>query len=320
MRFQWRTFWLAKDVQYADEYQDAAALDPRLGLAAIADGVASAIYSGLWARILARAAVAEPPELGNGEQFQAWLQRQRQVWSSQIDVSHVPWNVRPKLIHGAMTTLLWIALEPRVAEDGTLAGHYQLHAAAIGDCCLFHYRQGKLVRIFPIQRAADFGLDPAVIGSIDRKQDHLLEFHLADDTCCPGDLLVLATDALAQWAVTRLEVGQPIAWDGFWQLSDEAWRDWVMGLRDAAAIRYDDTTLVLLHVLDPLASGEPHESEASPLIVIPPEPTREAAGAPPAAQADSAAGAEGSPGEDDGDEEEIELVIIDEPPSDEPKI
>ena len=50
MRFESKTFWLSKDADFPDEYQDAFAVDAERGVAAIADGVASAIFSARWAR------------------------------------------------------------------------------------------------------------------------------------------------------------------------------------------------------------------------------------------------------------------------------
>ncbi len=249
MRFEHRTFWLAKDAQYPDEYQDAFALAPDRGLAAIADGVSSAIFSAAWARILTEAVIAEPPRLDDGAAFVEWLARRRAAWSQGIDARSLPWNVRPKMVLGAMTTLLWVELTPPDAADG-FPGWYRLRCTAIGDCCLFHVRKGDQLRSFPMDRAESFGLDPCVVGSIDRKQDHLLEFHLIDDACWPGDLLVLATDALAQWAVGRHESGQPVAWENYWDLSPEAFFDEIMALRNENQIRYDDTTLMLLRVVD----------------------------------------------------------------------
>ena len=41
-----RVFWLPKDPGYAEEYEDACALDEERGRVAIADGVSSAIFSG----------------------------------------------------------------------------------------------------------------------------------------------------------------------------------------------------------------------------------------------------------------------------------
>jgi hypothetical protein len=250
VRFQARTFWLSKDADEPEQFQDAFELHAERGIAAIADGVSSAIFSGPWARQLVQAVVAEPPNLEDTAAFQDWLARSRVAWSSQIDVSKLTWYQRPKMVDGAMTTLLWVELHPaEIGEDG-LAKTYRLQMFAIGDTCMFHLRGGQMLAKFPLESSSEFGLNPAVIASIDRKRDHLLAFKAAEAECLPDDLLVLCTDAIALWAYERAESGEPVAWENYWDLDAEAWRAEIFALRDAARMRFDDSTLVLLRVIE----------------------------------------------------------------------
>jgi hypothetical protein len=269
VRFQARTFWLAKDADEPEQFQDAFELDAERGIAAIADGVSSAIFSGPWARVLTKAAVAEPPNLEDSAAFQDWLARQRAAWSGQIDVSRLTWYQRPKLVDGAMTTLLWIELFPaEVGEDG-LAKNYRLRSYAIGDSCLFHVRDGQTLSQFPLEYSSEFGLNPEVIASIDRKRDHQLAFKAAEADCLPGDLLVLATDALALWAYHLAEAREPVAWGNYWDLDAGAWRDEIDSIRDASQMRFDDTTLVLLRVIEetPAPAVEPEPSFPEEMVL-----------------------------------------------------
>ena len=55
MLFEHRAFWLPKDVQNAQAYEDAFDVDCVRGLAAVCDGVSSTIFAGRWAAILAKA-------------------------------------------------------------------------------------------------------------------------------------------------------------------------------------------------------------------------------------------------------------------------
>jgi len=251
MRFRSRAFWLAKDAEY--ECQDAFDLDAERGIAAIADGVATAIFSGSWARILAQATVADPPNLEDGGKFQAWLNGRRATWWGQIDIENIPWNLRPLMVDGAMSTLLWVELFSPDPDHDSLPDGYRMRSVAIGDCCLFHVRQNEILRSFPMGSAGEFDLNPAVIGSVDRKDDHLLEFQVIEGDCWPGDLLVLSTDAVAQWAIRRWEVGDPVNWEDYWDMSGEDWRQQILTLRREKRMRYDDATLVLLDVVDETA-------------------------------------------------------------------
>ena len=263
MRFEARTFWLSKDADEPEQFQDAFTVDAERGVAAIADGVSSAIFSGPWARLLTQATVAEPPNLDDPATFQDWLARNRAAWSSQIDVGKLTWYQRPKMVDGAMTTLLWIELDPaELGEDG-LAKNYRLRMFAIGDTCMFHLRDGQTLSKFPLESSSEFGLNPAVVASIDRKRDHLLAFKAAEADCLPGDLLVLCTDAIALWAYERAEAGEPVAWENYWDLDPAAWRDEIFSLRDASQMRFDDSTLVLLRVIEETPAPPP-EPEAAP--------------------------------------------------------
>ena len=152
MRFESRTFWLPKDADETAQYQDAFALDAEAGRAAIADGVSSAIFSGPWARLLALAAIADPPPLEDTAAFQAWIAEKRIAWANGIDAGKLTWYQRPKMADGAMTTLLWLELQPVENNDEGRAIRYELHTFAIGDSCLFHVRHA----VQPVTDMLDF--------------------------------------------------------------------------------------------------------------------------------------------------------------------
>jgi hypothetical protein len=265
MRFESRTFWLSKDADEPGQYQDAFALDPETGRAAIADGVSSAIFSGPWARLLTLAAVADPPPLEDGAAFQTWLDEKRSAWVNGVDTSKLTWYQRPKMVDGAMTTLLWLELAPAETDDRGQALRYRLEAFAIGDSCLFHIRDGKPLYWFPLETSGEFGLNPAVLGSVNRQADHLLEFKARSCECLPGDLLVLATDAIALWAIERIESGERIDWAHYWDGSDEDWQREIFASREAKQMRFDDSTLVLLRVIEERpAPASPADETAEP--------------------------------------------------------
>jgi len=253
---------MAKDTDSPEYYEDAFCLDAEQGAAAIADGVTEGIFSGQWARLLTETTVAEPPNLDDFVQFQAWLAQQRAAWYAQIDISRLTFYQRPKMLDGAMSTLLWVTLSPKDGETDAPPGSYRLQSFAIGDCCLFHVRQGRWLRSFPLQSADEFNLTPGMIGSIDQKRDHLLEFQTIAEVCLPGDLLVLCTDAIGKWALGQREVGCPVNWENYWEMPVETWEEEIAALRRNRQMRYDDTTLLLLRVVDETAAAEPYSELA----------------------------------------------------------
>jgi hypothetical protein len=66
--------------------------------------------------------------------------------------------------------------------------------------------------------------------------------------CHPGDLLVLASDAVACWTMRQIEAGVSVDWQAYWQLSHEDWQRWMVELRQNHQIRYDDSTVILLRI------------------------------------------------------------------------
>ena len=55
-----------------------------------------------------------------------------------------------------------------------------------------------------------------------------LHFATFDDLCYPDDLLILCTDALAEYILQRKEAGDQPRWDDFWKLSDRQSRDAIL--------------------------------------------------------------------------------------------
>ncbi|MGO8690893.1 MAG: protein phosphatase 2C domain-containing protein [Thermoguttaceae bacterium] len=260
MRFDSRTFMLPKDPEHPGQCQDACQVDAARGIAVIADGVSSAIFSAQWANVLVEAVMAAAPDPNNAASFAAWLARQRQTWTQRIDSSTLAWHQRAKLPMGAFSTLLWIQVTESEREQPGAFGAYRLRGFAIGDSCLFHVRGRELVRSFPLETAAQFQADPIVLGSIDLKRDYLMRFTMLNELCYPDDLLILCTDALAEWALKLHEAGGTPDWDRCRTMSEADWQAQITELRRLRHIRYDDTTLVLLRVLAPTpgaTGGEP---------------------------------------------------------------
>lgn len=255
LRFESRLRTLAKDVDYPDENQDVVRVDEERGRAAIADGVSSSIFARQWAGILVEAVLSGPPDPDDRDALARWLADLRAAWSRQIDVSRLAWFQRPKLREGAFSTLLYIRLLPS-GDDSE--GSWRLQGLAIGDSCLFLVRDGSVVQRFPILTSAELQSDPMVLGSVDLNRDERLSFHRIEEPCRPGDLVVLCTDAIADWALRQEESGSPPCWEEYWERPESTWRDEILAMRTERQIRCDDATLGLLRITDrALGAGLP---------------------------------------------------------------
>jgi len=162
-----------------------------------------------------------PPDPADREAFAAWLKTQREAWAASIDTSGLAWFQKAKLPLGAFSTLLWVEVSPLPKEQQQpgLFGALRLRSYAIGDSCLFHVRHGELLRCFPLESAEQFQADPLVLGSVDLKRDGLISFSRLEEYCFPDDLVVLCTDAIAEWAVRRQQSGDPPEWMRYWYMS-----------------------------------------------------------------------------------------------------
>lgn len=245
MFFEHRAYWLPKDVQDPNAYEDAFYVDADRGIAAVCDGVSSSLFSGRWAGIMARAVVDDTPNVNDPQAMEAWLQKYRDAWSASIDENSLAWHQKPKLLDGGATTLLWSEVSGG-SNDG-IARPYQVRSYSIGDCCAFHVRGGQVLQTFPIQDSARFEENPQVIHSV-QKRAETVSFEAMETQCNPGDLLVLCTDAVAAWSMRQIEAGNSVDWESCWNTSAEDWQRWLIGLREGNQIRYDDSTMVLIRI------------------------------------------------------------------------
>lgn len=266
MPFQWRVFELAKEPEHPDQNQDAWWLNAQDGVAAIADGVTSGIFSRQWAKILTRAAVEKWPDPSDKEQFPAWLVDLRTQWEAEIDTSGLAWYQRAKLREGGFSTLVWM----RLLNNDELSDGPEESAAevmAIGDSCLFHVRDDELLESFPLDASHEFDTSPLVLGSVDLNRDDQLQFERLEISCRTNDLFVLCTDAVAAWALERQEQGDAVPWSSYWDMSPEDWVSEVCELRMHSKMRYDDATVLLLRVSS--TAGASPEEYVPPTVVLP---------------------------------------------------
>ncbi len=245
MVFEHQAFWLPKDVDHPDGYQDAFAVDPAQGIAAICDGASSGLFSGRWAKLLAEQTIRQTANIEQADHFAAWLTAVRQHWQAGIDIESLAWHQKAKLATGALSTLLWIELTTDPESPG-----YRLRGYSIGDGCLFHVRAGRVLKAFPIETSQQFDDNPQVLGSVAHPRDATIHFDTLDEFCQADDLLVLATDAVAAWILGCLEQGHTPDFLADWNRGESAWRQTIQQLRQQHAMRYDDATLVMLKIAD----------------------------------------------------------------------
>lgn len=303
-----QSFWAPKTSGYEQEYEDAADWNPERGVAAIADGVSSAIFSRAWADILTAAVVTDPPTdpsvVGS---LTAWLAPHRQTWSERIELPKLKWNQVAKLnqIGGGWVTLLWLQLVERpvtencaeingeqdnrpdqtpelTADDSAIvegqraAEAYQttswsMTCHAIGDCNVFVVRNGQLQFSHPMQSSSAYAQKPQAVCSMNRGQDGQLSVQTKTFDCESGDTLVLCTDAVGQWLWSELEQHNgEVDWQRLSNLTVEEWHFEVERLRGESRMPIDDCTLIILRV-GPRVLATPLSTESQGDVVAMPD-------------------------------------------------
>ena len=223
---------------------------------AVSDGASESAFARSWSHVLARAFVERPiaPPAQSATDYQidqnaleSWLAPGQQEWDGTVPWDRIPWHGEAKARAGALATLLGLTITSDAPEDG--ASPLSWEAVAIGDCCLFIVRGGELLRSFPMENAAQFNNTPVLICSNPANNRGLGgQVRQESGECAPGDLVLLATDALACWMLEdHAQGGKP--WDTLLALdSHQAWEEWVNTQRQQRIMKNDDTTLVIIEV------------------------------------------------------------------------
>jgi hypothetical protein len=230
-----RAFSLPRQGHGLDEYEDAVAADAGRGRFAVADGASESGFAAVWARLL----VAEFVRAEGGDDW-AWLAPLQRRWADEVGAAPLAWYAETKFQQGAYATFLGLMLGPE-----------RWRALAVGDSCLFHVRDGRLCRAFPLTSAAEFGATPCLVGSrhldpeaVERKAQR------AEGEWRPGDALWLMTDALAHWCLAHAEhlTGPWAELDRLAEggATDDDFAAWVQQLRAERRLRNDDVTALLV--------------------------------------------------------------------------
>ena len=247
-----------------EEYEDAfrvaipdhgEAPDAPAALAAVADGASESAFAREWAHALVEGFVSRPPVVRglSEDSLRAWLAEPRERWRGQVPWDRLPWHGEAKARRGAFATLLALAFEAVPGHCPRLCWR----ALAVGDSCLFIVRDGRLAVSFPLEDPAEFGNAPALVSSNPaRAAPAWADVGRRDGECEPGDLFILASDALSCWMLERDAAGER-PWEALAALAQPDWEAWVDGQRRAGLMRNDDTTLVALEVVRTGVDGAP---------------------------------------------------------------
>ncbi|MCU1498158.1 MAG: hypothetical protein JWM47_2111 [Acidimicrobiales bacterium] len=231
------------------ECEDAFAVDGRHGVIAVADGASSAPMAREWAQTLTSSYVASPPP-HRLDAARSWVDRASAAWQDVALASAGSagsWWAGDLQSRGSHATFLGVDVHP---GSGAAAGRWD--ALAVGDSCLVHLRHhdGRWVRAcsFPIDAPEAFASHPDLVATRQPEgPEPLTRIRTASGELDRDDLLLVMTDALAQWALS-CEHLMPASWDELASCSQEELGSLVARARHDGSMVDDDVTLARIRI------------------------------------------------------------------------
>ena len=250
-----KAFCCPKSGNTVEEYEDAWAqrqtrTAPPGGMrVAVADGATESSFAKLWAVLLAESYVRS--ELA-GAEFFARLGAARRLWRRRLAGRPLPWFASEKAEQGAFAAFLGIQID---------AHQNRWTALAVGDCCLMQVDDvGKAMRVvkaFPLQKSSQFTMSPYLIGSRSDREPPHERIQISTGSLRDGDMLLLASDAMAAWLLKRHEDGRPMWRWLYRKLSTPESFAAMVAYGRKHGLRNDDFTLVrVIHHDAPVAAKE----------------------------------------------------------------
>ncbi|CAN5242549.1 hypothetical protein BH10CYA1_BH10CYA1_09080 [soil metagenome] len=231
--------------------------------ASVSDGATDSIFSKLWAQLLA---------FGYGAGKWASditaesIMEEQGAWLDFLGKQQLPWYAEEKAELGAFAAMVGLTL-----FDDTK----QWTAMALGDCCIFHIRNGECVRSFPISESAAFSNFPLLLCSVADRNSNVFDSKqvILDGTWQTGDQFVLMSDTVACWFISQIENGNARATisnlesahslDAFVSLINHART--TKGGDGNVLMRDDDVTVTLVKVADHASPPLPKKFDSQAL-------------------------------------------------------
>ena len=239
IRLHARAFWLAKEGNRSEEWEDACAYSEARSLLAVSDGASSSFRARDWASILVAQFLEAPPRGELEKSFEGWVAGCAEQFDALPASDGDAWYVEEAASRGAFATFLGLGFRP--TDRGDCA---EWTALAVGDTCLFQIRDGRRIGAFPLDDPDSFTSTPALLTTVERTQGYGARTAVVTrGTCVAGDTFLVATDALSKWML-RAEREDADLWASLACLRNEGFLTLMSHLRGAGAIENDDITML----------------------------------------------------------------------------
>jgi hypothetical protein len=174
-----------------------------------------------------------------------WFELMQRRWVDQVPVFADVIEERRFTHDGSFATLLGCEL------TGLEGPTPRWSAVALGDTVLFHIRDGRLIQHFPALHVQDFGTTPEGVRTLPSALDRMVQrLTFGGGELRAGDLLFLATDALAHWMLLRDQREPQLLWTALRLLDhDQVFTQMISQARTSKEMKNDDVTLLRVQVV-----------------------------------------------------------------------
>lgn len=197
-----KSFITHKESESSTDCEDAYAENDSLGRYAIADGTSQSFFPKQWAELLVNHFCETTALSLDQKNWEEWLVPIQQEWYYQVEkrVNKLKqFHLTNRFDAGESAASTFIGLEVDRAKK-------EWKALIIGDSCLFHIGGSQLLKSYPIENFKSFTELTEAFASF--AGDNHIAPEIVGDKANPGDVLILATDALAKWIMEYKETGK----------------------------------------------------------------------------------------------------------------
>ncbi len=241
-------FTIPKVGEQKSDIEDAYSFSSDRSVVAIADGTSTSFLAGKWAKLLVEH-FCLPNESSIDEiyrRWEEWLRPVQQKWRQHYlkikTDKTIPWNAKGGDKDHGSATFVGLKLQPP-----SQAGEKIWEALAVGDSCLFQIKANsdKLIA-FPLDKSEQFTTVTKCFHSLPDYKSHQPVY--TNGSYDPGDIFLLATDALAEWILNDYQIRSD-RWRDLISVDEEGFINLINQLRGDRLIKDDDTTLLRLKVV-----------------------------------------------------------------------
>lgn len=221
------------------ECEDSIGVDEQNCRFAVADGATEAFDARSWAERLAHNWVRSDTPI-DADAFHDWIAAEGLALHSSWNQMTLPWYAEEKARKGSFAAFVGVEFDLAAAVPSW-------KAIALGDACLFHCRDGSLIKSLPLSDAASFNSAPLLVASDPTLHRSSAPALVIDSGACQNnDVFYLLSDAVAAWYLEHYEVSDL---SGVIESSDNAViAAFFENERNAGRMKNDDIAVIRLEV------------------------------------------------------------------------